>query len=92
MKTLTLQLFLCAFLALYQAAVVPEAEDGNLEDTEVAADHVKQSCSWGWSQLKGRCLRFFSTPRTWAQAECLLQEIPFLTAISIYNNSLKNRR
>ncbi|XP_043986702.1 ladderlectin-like isoform X3 [Gambusia affinis] len=86
MKTLTL--LFCAFLALNQAAVVPERQDENLENAVLqpeAGDAVPnedlevmtvQSCSWGWSLFNGRCYRYFSAYRTWAQAEknCLTMQ------------------
>ncbi|XP_054888109.1 ladderlectin-like isoform X2 [Poeciliopsis prolifica] len=67
MKTLTLLLF--AFLALNQAAVVPEGQDGHLENAGDPQVMTVQSCSWGWSLFNGRCYRYFSTYTTWAQAE-----------------------
>ncbi|XP_035985191.1 ladderlectin-like [Fundulus heteroclitus] len=81
MKVLTGLLFLCALLALSQAAAVA----GNMGDPagveiELAAeeavvdeevDMVKRSnsCPPGWSLIKSRCFRYVAKALSWARAE-----------------------
>uniref|UniRef100_A0A3Q2DP59 C-type lectin domain-containing protein n=1 Tax=Cyprinodon variegatus TaxID=28743 RepID=A0A3Q2DP59_CYPVA len=50
---------------------------------------AKRSCPWGWSHLNGRCFKYFSTCRTWTQAErdCLSMEAN-LASVHNYEESV----
>uniref|UniRef100_A0A3B4VJD5 C-type lectin domain-containing protein n=1 Tax=Seriola dumerili TaxID=41447 RepID=A0A3B4VJD5_SERDU len=56
-KMLTVCLLVCAMMALTRAA---------------AESHLVKrstSCSAGWSEINGRCVRYVPKPMTWAKAE-----------------------
>uniref|UniRef100_A0A3Q2ZYF5 Type-2 ice-structuring protein-like n=1 Tax=Kryptolebias marmoratus TaxID=37003 RepID=A0A3Q2ZYF5_KRYMA len=64
MKILTLPLFLCAFLALSQAAVVL------VFLLSATNDLIRRgSCSHGWWEFNGRCFRYFPISISWANAQ-----------------------
>ncbi|XP_070849388.1 ladderlectin-like [Chaetodon trifascialis] len=70
---LTVTLLVCAMMALSSAAV-PKAEPA--ERTEDPFKEMRDNpivkrstCPRGWTALNGRCLNYFATPKTWAEAE-----------------------